>query len=122
MGSYGQRFQLGKRFIGIMLKFGFSIFYQEDMVVFDHTSALNKLGAALMPDLNALADWISGFDNLPPVRDGDDIYPGSRWCRPADTAHAKWHEESANFFVDVLLAADFAGQLFRDNCCDRMLV
>ena len=67
---------------------------------------VNILGAAFMSTVNGLANWLNSFPVLSPaLQTGYGVYPGDLWCNPQEP-HSKWHVESANGLMDLMLLAD----------------
>ena len=67
---------------------------------------VNILGAAFMSTVNGLANWLNSFPVLSPaLQSGYGVYPGDVWCNPQEP-HSKWHVESANGLMDLMLLAD----------------
>jgi len=67
---------------------------------------VNILGASAMVSVNKFVDWLTSF----PMLDGDiqkgyGTYPGDTWCNPQEP-HSKWHVESANGLMDLMMLAD----------------
>ena len=90
----------------------YAFLWQEWVFVFGPNDELmlrpriNKLGAVLMPSVNAFANMLTGFahtdDN---VQNAEDVYPGDSRCRVQE-AHSKWHEEGGNGLLDLMMLAD----------------
>ena len=67
---------------------------------------VNILGAAFMSSVNGLANWLNSFPVLSPaLQSGYGVYPGDVWCNPQEP-HSKWHVESANGLMDLMMLAD----------------
>merc|ERR1711942_237642 len=67
---------------------------------------VNILGASAMVSINKLADWLNDFPMLDPdLRTGYGTYPGDAWCNPQEP-HSKWHVESANGLMDLMMLSD----------------
>ena len=67
---------------------------------------VNILGAAFMSTVNGLANWLNSFPVLSPaLQSGYGVYPGDVWCNPQEP-HSKWHVESANGLMDLMMLAD----------------
>merc|ERR1712151_46974 len=67
---------------------------------------VNFLGGLLVPALNVLGDLLSAdiwWEKLIPL--GINVYPGDEKCRLRQP-HAKWHEMSANAFLELVYMAD----------------
>merc|ERR1719178_213995 len=95
-----------------MVKMLYAFVWQEWVLVFGPNDKLmlrpgiNKLGAALMPYVNSVANVLTGFVHTDQnVQDAKDVYPGDDRCRKVQ-AHSKWHEEGGNGLLDLLLLAD----------------
>lgn len=69
----------------------------------------NTLGSVLIPLFNAIGNALTGYDRSsdPDFQSSFQVYPGSAVCNSRN-AHSKWHEMSANFFVDLLFLVDDA--------------
>jgi len=67
---------------------------------------VNVLGAAFMSTVNSLANYLNSFPVLSdPLQSGYGVYPGDTWCNPQEP-HSKWHVESANGLMDLMMLAD----------------
>ena len=82
---------------------------------------VNILGAAAMVSVNKLADFLTEFPMLDSALQtgkhyyvtviyltksvGYGTYPGDDWCNPQEP-HSKWHVESANGLMDLMMLAD----------------
>jgi len=67
---------------------------------------VNVLGAAFMSTVNGIANYLNSFPVLDePLQSGYGIYPGDSWCNPQEP-HSKWHVESANGLMDLMMLAD----------------
>jgi len=67
---------------------------------------VNILGASAMVSINKLADWLNDFPMLDPaLQTGYGTYPGDTWCNPQEP-HSKWHVESANGLMDLMMLSD----------------
>ena len=81
---------------------------------------VNILGAAAIVTINKLADSLEDFPTLdmalqtgnispcnitPWYITGYGTYPGDSWCNPQEP-HSKWHVESANGLMDLMMLAD----------------
>lgn len=114
-----KKLKIARKGIGAFMKFLYALPWQEE--IFKSKLLLqpwiNKLGAELMPSVNALADDLTGFSNSdePVRRCSVDVYPGAGWCRPAKIPHAKWHESTANGFYDLIQLGDYLGELYRSG-------
>ena len=73
-----------------------------------------------MVSINKLADWLNDFPMLnPDLQTGIPVYswvgsnpvldygtyPGDAWCNP-QKQHSKWHVESANGLMDLMMLSD----------------
>ena len=60
----------------------------------------------MTPWINWAADLISGMPETDKaITSGEHLYPGSSFCN-YDSAHAFWHEQSANGFFEIMMLAD----------------
>jgi len=67
---------------------------------------VNILGAAFMSTVNSLANYLNSFPVLSDaLQSGYGVYPGDTWCNPQEP-HSKWHVESANGLMDLMMLAD----------------
>jgi hypothetical protein len=67
---------------------------------------VNKLGAALMPGVNKLANYLTGYLHTDPnVQTCVDVYPADDRCRVQES-HSKWHEENGNGLLDLTFLSD----------------
>jgi len=67
---------------------------------------VNILGASAIVSINKLADWLTDFPMLDPdLQTGYGTYPGDEWCNPQEP-HSKWHVESANGLMDLMMLSD----------------
>ena len=115
--SFAHKLQVVRVGIGAWIKFMYAVLWQEELLKWHYEliSAINKLGANLMPAVNKLADALTGFNDAEPVvRDGGEVYPGASWCR-ASEPHALWHELCANGFYDVLHLSDYLAAIYRGD-------
>lgn len=101
------QFQLNT--VGTLMKLIYAFLWQEYALT-DNPLFLdpevNQLGASLMVTVNQLADWLTSFPLLDvDLQKGSGIYPGEDWCNPQEP-HSKWHVESANGLMDLMLLAD----------------
>lgn len=104
---FESRVEIAKRGIGVLVKMVYAFLWQEQTIVGPWlVSPLdNLLGAFLMPLVNRMGDFLTGYPHPSYVTDCGAVYPGSTMCR-ARIAHAKWHEESANGLVDLIYLTD----------------
>jgi len=94
---------------GTLIKLIYAFLWQEYVL----TSAdifldpeVNRLGAAAMASVNQIADWLTSFPTLDPdLPAGYGTYPGDLRCNPVEP-HSKWHVQSANGLMDLMLLAD----------------
>lgn len=104
-----EKTQLELNFGGTLVKLLYAFLWQEYVL----TGAdifldpeVNTMGALLMPSVNALANWLTDFpvldDNL---QNATNIYPGDVRCNNIEP-HSKWHVQSANGLMDLMLLAD----------------
>ena len=69
---------------------------------------VNVLGAQAMSSINGLANYLSSFPVLDEsLQSGYGVYPGDTWCQPQEP-HSKWHTESANGLMDLMMLANSA--------------
>jgi len=67
---------------------------------------VNQLGFTFMVTINKFADYITDFPMLDAgLQKGSGIYPGEERCNPKEP-HSKWHVESANGLMDLMMLAD----------------
>ena len=104
-----EKAQLELDFLATLVKLIYAFIWQEYAL----TSAdifldpeVNVLGARAMSSVNALANSLSSFPVLSePLQSGYGVYPGDTWCQPQEP-HSKWHTESANGLMDLMMLAD----------------
>jgi len=101
------QFQLNT--VGTLMKLIYAFLWQEYALT-DNPLFLdpevNQIGASFMVTINSLADWLTDFPMLDNnLQKGSGIYPGEDWCNPQEP-HSKWHVESANGLMDLMLLAD----------------
>jgi hypothetical protein len=70
-----------------------------------------------MPRVNALANQLTGYSRKDDrrIQEGIDIYPGDQECRFGNLPHAKWHEQSGNGLIDLLLFCDDMKAVLEDT-------
>jgi hypothetical protein len=90
---------------GTVIKLLYAFAWQEHFFKYGllYDATWNVFGALLIPAMNSLANKLTGFEHPDSsIQKSEAIYPGQEWCRVKHTApHAKWHEESANGFMDL---------------------
>jgi hypothetical protein len=96
-------------FFGMIIKILYAFLWQEHFVpitmVYKH-DLLISIGGALLPDVNAFANSLSGFPQTDSaVNDSFGVYPGDTHCRHY-SPHAIWHEESANGLLEIVFLTD----------------
>jgi len=103
---------MGLKFGGTLVKIFYAFLWQEWVLTFGPNDELllrprvNKLGATLMPGVNALANMLTGYQHTEPgVQDCENVYPGDQRCRIQES-HAKWHEENGNGLLDLMFVSD----------------
>jgi len=101
------QFQLNT--VGTLVKLIYAFLWQEyaltDAEIFLDPE-VNQLGYTFMVSINKFADFLTDFPMLDAgLQKGVGIYPGEGWCMPW-CPHAKWHVESANGLMDLMLLAD----------------
>merc|ERR1711971_415681 len=104
-----EKAQLELDFLATLIKLIYAFLWQEYAL----TSAdifldpeVNVLGANAMSSVNALANYLNSFPVLSePLQSGYGVYPGDTWCQPQEP-HSKWHTESANGLMDLMMLAD----------------
>ena len=75
-----------------------TMIYKHDLLI--------SIGGALLPDVNAFANSLSGFPQTDSaVNDSFGVYPGDTHCRHY-SPHAIWHEESANGLLEIVFLTD----------------
>lgn len=103
------------KFIGMIMKIIYAFLWQEFFIPLTwlYNDVGVGLGAKFMPDWNDLANRISGTpqtdDN---VTTATNVYPGDSQCR-GSSAHALWHEESANGLLEIVFLADFVNSILK---------
>merc|ERR1719244_1772782 len=95
--------------VGTLIKLIYAFLWQEyvltDADIFLDPE-VNKFGAQFLKTVNQLADLMTSFPLLDPaLQTGIGLYPGEEWCNPKEP-HSKWHIESANGLMDLMLLAD----------------
>jgi len=112
--SSGDKRALLKRGLGVLLKIGYAMFWQEELFVGSwlYSSGANKLGAWLQPFFNVLADKLTSYDHDFTVKTGFRIYPDCQRCRGQEP-HSKWHEEAAVGLSDLVYLTDDIDFLLR---------
>lgn len=103
-----QKIGLGLKGTGTVLKLGYAFLWQE--WVFPNPLFLkpftNRLGAYLMPAVNTLTNFLTGFKHAEQsIQKCENVYPGDELCR-VQQPHSKWHEESANGLLDLMFLCD----------------
>merc|ERR1719348_1692696 len=101
------QFQLNT--VGTLIKLIYAFLWQEyaltDSEIFLDPE-VNQIGASFMVTINSLADYLTDFPTLDnSLQRGYGIYPGEEWCNPQEP-HSKWHVESANGLMDLMMLAD----------------
>jgi hypothetical protein len=112
--SQGDKRELLKRGLGVLLKIGYAMAWQEELFVgpWLPSSGANKIGAWLMPFVNALADKMTTYRHSLTVKTGLHVYPDCERCRSQEP-HSKWHEESAVGLTDLVYLTDDIDALLR---------
>ena len=97
-------------FAGMLIKIGWAFLWQEQYSppiikgMYNHFGLM--LARAVTPELNRLASYLDGIYNTEAdVVFNTEIYPGARYCN-AQSAHALWHQQSANGLFDLILVMD----------------
>jgi len=95
--------------LGTLMKLMYAFLWQEyvltDADIFLDPE-VNQLGFTFMVTVNQIANFLTSFPILDAsLQAGIGIYPGEEWCMPQEP-HAKWHVESANGLMDLMLLAD----------------
>merc|ERR1712215_172152 len=95
--------------VGTLTKIIYAFLWQEyaltDSEIFLDPE-VNILGASAIVSINKLADWLTDFPMLDPeLQTGYGTYPGDDWCNPQEP-HSKWHVESANGLMDLMMLSD----------------
>lgn len=106
--KFSDQVELLRKLMAFGMKIIFAFAYQESYfsIEFFVRKDVNFLGGLLVPALNVLADVLSGdtwWESLIPL--GINVYPGDEKCRLRQP-HAKWHEMSANAFLELVYMAD----------------
>lgn len=102
-----------RKFGGTLMKIIFAFLYQEKYM---HLPGFNtpegiKIGASIMPQLNGLADGLSGFKETDTnVNESVNVYPGQAFCK-TDQSHSLWHEASANGLLDIVFTTDYINKM-----------
>merc|ERR1719348_2085878 len=101
------QFQLNT--VGTLIKLIYAFLWQEyaltDADIFLDPE-VNQLGASAMSSVNQLANYLTDFPILDEgLQSGSGIYPGENWCNPQEP-HSKWHVQSSNGLMDLMLLAD----------------
>ena len=98
---------LVRRSAGMLIKMLWAFVWQEQ--VFKGAWLLspeaNQIGGAVIPEVNLVGDFLTGYWHPLYVRASIGVYPGNALCKSL-VAHAKWHEQSANALVDLVFVAD----------------
>lgn len=106
--SLKDKLDVAKKLVGMAIKILYAFLWQEFFVPLPflyHSVALH-IGAWFSVPLNNFASNLSGFPQTDKyVTSGKNLYPGQDKCR-VSSAHALWHEESANGFLEIVLLAD----------------
>ncbi|GMI11245.1 hypothetical protein TrVE_jg2967 [Triparma verrucosa] len=105
-----------KHGLGVLLKIGYAMFWQEELFVGPWLTSThaNEIGAFLQPFVNVLADKMTGYEHPPMVRTGHDIYPNCKVCRRQEP-HSKWHEQSSVGMIDLVYLTDDVDILLRSG-------
>ncbi|GMH86702.1 hypothetical protein TL16_g10628 [Triparma laevis f. inornata] len=103
-----------KRGLGVLLKIGYAMFWQEELFAgpWLTSTRANDIGAFLQPFVNVLADYMTGYEHPTVVRTGHNIYPDCNRCRKQEP-HSKWHEQSSVGLVDLVYLTDDVDILLR---------
>lgn len=104
-----QKAQLLSKLAGTVIKIGYAFAWQEWVFAWKWllNPDVNILGADLLPTVNKIADFLTGFPQLDPdMINSKNVYPGDERCRKQEP-HSKWHEESANGLLDLMYLLDF---------------
>merc|ERR1740131_859029 len=100
------QFQLNT--VGTLVKLIYAFLWQEYALTDNELfldPEVNQIGANFMITINQLADWLTDFPLLDNnLQKGSGIYPGEDYCNPQEP-HSKWHVESANGLMDLMLLA-----------------
>lgn len=99
---------LAKKVAGVLIKIAYAFVWQEFFVPlpFLYNSLGLHIGAWLSVPINHFASELSGYPQTDKyVTSGKNLYPGQDKCK-VSSAHALWHEESANGFLEIVLLAD----------------
>jgi len=101
------QFQLNT--VGTLIKLIYAFLWQEYALTDNELfldPEVNQIGASFMVTINSLADYLTDFPTLDnSLQRGYGIYPGEEWCNPQEP-HSKWHVESANGLMDLMMLAD----------------
>jgi hypothetical protein len=98
-GGYGARTnfpgasrrELIRRGMGVLLKMGQAMFWQEELFVgpWIQSPTANAIGAVLMPFVNLAGDHLTTYEHSFDVKTGWKVYPNCRTCRWL-VAHSKY--------------------------------
>ena len=87
---------MGLKFTGTLIKIFYAFLWQEWVLTFGPKDELflrprvNKLGAALMPKVNALGNFLTGYVHTDPgVQACEGVYPADERCRVAACSPAR---------------------------------
>lgn len=113
-----QKLDVVRKGIGSFLPMIFGVLFQEEIFrgkIFLNPE-VNRIGAKFMPYVFQASGFLTGFKNSDSAvaHCDDSVYPGAAWCRPR-IPHAKWHESTANGFFDLLLLAEYLGDVYKSG-------
>lgn len=114
------RAMLGDRGVGTLVKMIYAFIWQEEILPGDHLNSIenNIKGAEMMPVINGIANEISGyFHSDRDLQDSIGVYPGDAKCR-VEQPHSKWHEESGNGLMDLMLTGQTIDRILRNPGSD----
>jgi len=104
-----QKAQFELNTVGTLMKIIYAFLWQEYALTSNDLfldPEVNILGAAAIVTINKLADSLEDFPTLDmALQTGYGTYPGDSWCNPQEP-HSKWHVESANGLMDLMMLAD----------------
>jgi hypothetical protein len=107
--SLRERYEFSTRALGVLVHFLWAFFWQEEFLDIPGVSDIiqlqetNFLAGLLMRPINGILNSFQGpygslvTEALPQFQTHtDEVYPGATKCSRSFSAHAKWHEISAN--------------------------
>ena len=119
--SLGDRWHLGMRGAGVLLKMMYAFLWQEEIIKgpWIKDAGLNRLGGEAMPYVNMLGNAMTGYAHPDPtVQSCKNVYPGDAACRVGGSAHTKWHEQAGNALVDLMYLCNDLNALLHQKQAD----